>query len=163
METTIMMAKVAEFLNSRRKAVLADANAAMARAHLPHYEQAGDAAARERLRVLHELVVRCAGERHLGPVLDHAARLARERHAAGVDLWEVQTAINVLEEAIWRDVLAHVPAEQQGEVLGVVGTILGAAKDRLACTYISLVARAPTPTLNLTRLFQGPVEGAVVA
>lgn len=71
----------------------------------------------------------------------------------------MQTAINVLEEAIWRTVLAELPPEAQGAALGIVGTILGAAKDRLACTYVSLASKAPTPTLDLAELFQGSGEG----
>lgn len=67
--------------------------------------------------------------------------------------------MNVLEEAIWRVVLAELPVQDQGEVLGIVGTILGAAKDRLACTYVSLATRVPTRTLNLAELFHGSGEG----
>lgn len=158
-----MMQKVAEFLGSRTEEILANATAHVTRSHLPHYEQAGEAVARERLGALLLLVVRCAEERRLAPVLDHAVRLAEERHAAGFDLGEVQTAINVLEEAIWRAVLAEMPAAEQGEALGVVGTILGAAKDKLACTYVSLVAKQPTRTLDLGKLFHGTSEGEAPA
>jgi hypothetical protein len=115
--------------------------------------------ARERLGTLYELVVRCAAERRLAPILDYAVHLAEERHAAGFDLGEVQTVINVLEEAIWRVVLVDVPAADQGEALGVVGTILGAAKDKLACTYVSLATSQPTRSLDLGKLFRGTSEG----
>jgi hypothetical protein len=151
--------KVAAFLSDRAEDVLASARASIARAHLPHYERAGEAATMDRLRDLYALVVLCAVERHLAPIAEWAARVAAERHAAGVDLGEVQTAINVLEEAIWRAVLAEMPAAAQGEALGVVGTILGAAKDRLACTYVSLAACQSTHTLDLAELFHGPGEG----
>jgi hypothetical protein len=154
-----MMAKVSQFLSERTDAVIAAALAAMERSHLPHYEKVGSGVAGERLRALYALVVRCTDERHLSPMLAHAERIARERHAAGIDLNEVQIAINVLEEAIWRAVLAEIPAEEQGEALGAVGTVLGAAKDRLACTYVSLVAKKPTRTLDLGSLFSGTSEG----
>ena len=155
--------EVARFLSDRSDDLLAAAGASIARAHLPHYEGAGEVVTRERLRALLGLVVRCAAERHLGPILEHAARIATERRAAGFDLGEVQTAINVLEEAMWRAVLAELPAEEQGAALGIVGTILGAAKDSLACTYVSLATRAPTRTLDLAELFHGPREGDTAA
>lgn len=158
-----MLQKVAEFLASRSEEILADATAHVTRAHLPHYEQAGVTVAAERLRALYALVVRCASERHLAPALAYAVHLAEERHAAGFDLGEVQTVINVLEEAIWRAVLAAVPPAEQGETLGVVGTILGATKDKLACTYVSLATQKPTRSLDLGALFRGAGEGEAPA
>jgi hypothetical protein len=161
-QETTMTKKVTDFLAERTEDVLTAAGASVARAHLPHYERAGEAVSRERLRALYGLVVRCAAERHLGPMLDHVAQLARDRHAAGFNLGEVQTAINVLEEAIWRAILSDVPAAEQGAALGVVSTILGAAKDRLACTYVSLATQTATPSLDLTELFHGTAEGQVL-
>lgn len=151
--------RVAGFLSERQEEVLASASAAIARTHLPHYDRPGASVAADRLRALYAVVVRCAAERHLTPVDDHVARIAVERHAAGIELREVQTAINVLEEAIWHAVLAELPPEQQGEALGVVGTILGAVKDRLACAYVSLATNRATRTLDFAQLFRGPGEG----
>jgi hypothetical protein len=37
----------------------------------------------------------------------------------------------------------------------VVATILGAAKDRLATTYLSRATETHVPTLDLTALFRG--------
>ena len=143
----------ADFLSDHRAEILANAVESMKRAHLAHYEKSGESATR--LGVLLEIVVVATRERHLTPVLEHAERIATERHAAGYDLSEVQMAINVLEEAIWRAILADVPPAEQGETLGLVATVLGAAKDRLASTYVSLVAQKKTPTLRVEGLFRG--------
>ena len=151
--------EVARFLSDHTEDVLASARVSVTRAHLPHYEQTGDAVTMERLSVLLALVVRCAAERHLAPITAHAANIAVERRAAGFDVGEVLTAINVVEEAVWRTILAEMPPEEQGSALGVVGTILGAAKDKLACTYVSLASKVATPTLDLTELFHGSGEG----
>ncbi len=151
--------EMARFLSDHTEDLLASAGVSVARAHLPHYEHTGEAVTRERLRALLALVVRCAAERHLAPITAHAAAIAVERHAAGFDLGEVQTAMNVLEEAIWRTVLAELPADEQGAALGIVGTILGAAKDKLACTYVSLASRVPTPTLESRGALRGPGRG----
>ena len=109
----------ADFLSDHRAEILANAVESMKRAHLAHYEKSGESATR--LGVLLEIVVVATRERHLTPVLEHAERIATERHAAGYDLSEVQMAINVLEEAIWRAILADVPPAEQGETLGLVG------------------------------------------
>jgi hypothetical protein len=143
----------ADFLADHSAEILANALDSMKRAHLAHYEKSGEAGTR--LGVLLELVVAATRERRLAPVLEHAERIARERHAAGYPIGEVQTAINVLEEAVWRSVLAEVPAAEQADVLGLVATVLGATKDRLASTYVTLVSKKTTSTLHVEDLFKG--------
>ncbi len=154
-----MMAKVARFLADREDLILEEACAALSRAHLPGYERAGAEVTGDRLRALHAMLIRCVEHRRLAPIVDQARRIAEERSRAGFDLGQVQIAFNVLEEAIWRAMLTDLPAEEQGEALGVVATILGAGKDALACAYVSLAAGAPTRSLDLSVLFRGPSEG----
>ncbi len=153
--------KVSGFLRDRREKVLTSAGESMARAHLPHYPHPEETTAMDRLEVLYDLVASCAADHNLTPIAAYAHRIAHERHAAGIQLSEVQTAINVLEEAIWRTVLSEVPPAQQGEALGVVGTILGAVKDKLACAYVTLATHHATDTLDFGDLFQGVDEGHV--
>lgn len=151
--------RIASYLEDRRESILASAGESMARAHLPHYPHPNDAEPMARLSALYSLVAGCASDHNLSPIAAYAQRIARERHAAGVQLAEVQTAINVLEEAIWRNILSEVPVEEQGETLGVVGTILGAVKDKLACAYVTLATRRTTRSLDYAGLFHGVDEG----
>jgi hypothetical protein len=67
----------------------------------------------------------------------------------------VQTAYNVLEEAIWLRILKDLQPAQYAEALGLVSTVLGAGKDALARTYVSLASKAKAPSLNLQSLFAG--------
>jgi hypothetical protein len=67
----------------------------------------------------------------------------------------VQTAFNVLEEVLWLRILKQFPPAEQGEALGLVGTVLGAGKDALARKYVSMATRTRTPSLNLQALFSG--------
>ena len=94
-------------------------------------------------------------ERNLGPMVAHAGTIAVERFNAGYDLWEVQTAFNVLEETLWQQVLKGMPAEQYAEALGLVSTVIGAGKDALARSYVSLASKSRAPSLNLESLFTG--------
>ena len=73
----------------------------------------------------------------------------------------MQTAINVLEEAIWRSVIADVPPPAQGYSLGLVSTVLGTIKDHLACVYLAQFASRPATTLRMDYLFAG-TEGSAV-
>jgi len=144
-----------QFLLEGRQEILAKAAESVGRAHLEHYEKAGNNQIRQRLDDLLGLTIDAVRDRVLTRVVAHANAVATERFEGGVDLSEVQTAYNVLEEVIWLRVLKKMPAVEQGEALGLVGTILGSGKDALARKYLSLATRTHTPSLDLKALFSG--------
>lgn len=146
---------VAELLEDQREHILEEAHAALERRHLAHYQAAGGEARRERLARLLDLTRAAVGARNLTALLAHAETVGRERFAGGFDLLEVQAAFNVLEESIWRAIVAALPPRELAEALGLVGTALGAGKDRLAATWVELASRSHTPTLDLRALFAG--------
>jgi hypothetical protein len=63
--------------------------------------------------------------------------------------------MNLVEEAVWRAMLAAYPQTELGHALGLVATLFGAAKDRLASTYLSLATQKHVPSLDLRGLFTG--------
>ena len=148
-------AETSLFLVRERAAVVGAAEAALARTHGGHYESAGANSARERLEALYDRLIEAVDTRDLGGMVAYARRVARERYGDGYDLSEVQAAFNTLEEATWSRVLADLKPEQVAEALGLVTTILGAAKDALAREYVSLATSRHAPSLDLSRLFSG--------
>jgi hypothetical protein len=92
-------------------------------------------------------------------MITHAESIGRERFNAGFDLWEVQTAFNVLEEVIWTRIIKEFPAAEYAEALGLVSTVLGTGKDTLARVYVALASKSKAPTLDLRRLFTGTERG----
>lgn len=144
-----------DLLTVKKDEIVAQAAAAVQRAELQHYEQAGQSLTAERLQTLYELMSRCIRERDLGPIVRYAETLAEERHAAGYDLLEVQVAFNALEEALWQQILAEMAPESQGEALGLTSTVHGAGKDALARKYVALAGQPRPPSLNLGALFAG--------
>jgi hypothetical protein len=152
---------VAEYLERRRAPIVDDASVHVAEARLERYDSDGSEATSGRLDALLGVVVTCCREHRLQDGVDYADSLARERHRDGFPLREVQTAINVLEEAIWRSVIADVPPPAQGYSLGLVSTVLGTIKDHLACVYLSQFASQPAMTLRMDYLFAGTEGGTV--
>lgn len=144
-----------KILRDGRQAILDEAVEAVRRAHLEHYENAGPDRVRERLASLLGVVTDAILGRNLSPILAHASAIAAERFEAGVDLSEVQTAFNVLEEVLWFRILKSLPPAEQAEALGLVGTVLGNGKDVLARKYVSMATQTHTPSLNLKALFSG--------
>jgi len=135
--------------------ILDEAAAALARSHLSHYDRTGAEEDRQRLHTLFDVIVTAIADRQLGPVADYAGAIAAERFSAGFDIAEVQTAFNVLEEAMWRTVVASTPPEQLAESIGLVSTVLGAGKDALATAYVGLATRQHVGSLDLTAMFEG--------
>ena len=143
------------FLREGREEILAEATASVKRAGLEHYEKAGTELIHQRLDDLLSLAITAIAERNLAPMVAHANAIALERFEGGVDLAEVQTAFNVLEEVIWVRILKRVPGPEQAEALGLIGTVLGAGKDTLARKYVSLATKTHAPSLDLAALFAG--------
>jgi len=144
-----------ELLTDERDAILDNAALALERSNLRHYAQDGTETSRQRLADLLALVVASVGARDLVPMVDHATQVATERFAAGFDISEVQCAFNVLEEAIWSRVVEATAPRELAQSIGMVGTVLGAGRDALARTYVSLASHQHVPTLDLTALFRG--------
>lgn len=150
---------VVTFLQERRDAVLDRSGAEVARRRLPHYEEAGAAEVASRLAHLYDAVATSAAARNLDAALAHAHEVASERQHSGHGLGEVQRAINALEEQLWLAIVEDVPAPSQGHVLGVVSTILGALKDRVACDYLAAATPSRPKTLRIDELFKGTSAG----
>lgn len=145
---------IEELLAESRSAILDEAAAAVTRAHLASYEKS-EVSAAERLAAMLDVTTSAIATRKLDGATDHARLVAHQRYQDGFDLAEVQTAINVLEEAIWRHVLARIAPLHQGQALGLVSTVLGAIKDTLAREYLSAATRSHAATLDLRALFAG--------
>ncbi len=116
--------------------------------------KASDAHVHQRLKALCVLTARAVKERNLGPMIAHAELLGREG-SPNFDFCETQTAFNVLEESMWYMLVKEVSPENLGEALGLVSTAIGAGKDSLARTYVSVTCKTTVPSLNLRSLFTG--------
>jgi len=142
-----------ELLKTQSKKILESAIQSLNCAHLKSYDQSSEGDNKQRLLDLLTLTQQCVVERKLLPMTEYAAQIAKERFNAGFNLHEVHTAFNVLEEEIWDRITNNVDPEKLGEALGLVSTVLGAGKEELALTYITLASKTKTQTLDLTELF----------
>jgi hypothetical protein len=142
-------------LNDARAEILDDAAEAVLRSHLGHYNAAGPAELRSRLKALFDIVVECLRSRNLDQLVKYAEHVGRDRFTSGYGIGEVQTAFNVLEESMWRHVVAEVPTDELVESLGLLSTVLGVGKDVLARTYVSLASHEHVTSLDLRALFEG--------
>lgn len=142
-------------LVAHRDEVLDEAYEALSRSHPAHYARSGEDVTRERLAALFDVVVTALRDRQLEPVARYGEAVAERRFDDGFGIGEVQTAFNVMEETMWRHVTAAVDPDALAEALGLVGTVLGFAKDTVARRYVSLASQRHVPSLDLIALFSG--------
>lgn len=139
--TTEQTIELVDLLREKADDLVSGAVEELHRAHLEHYEAEGLETAGERLTELLNRTLRCLETGRADSIVDWATRVSRERFDGGYDLFEVQTAINVLEEALWRRVMSSVGPNDLAHALGMANSILGMAKDKLAREYVSLSLR----------------------
>lgn len=142
-----------ELLKTQSVEILENALQSLNCAHLKSYSKSSRDENKKRLLNLLTLTQQCVAEKKLLPMKEYAAQIAKERFDSGFDLHEVHTAFNALEEELWNRVTKQIASENLGEALGLISTVLGAGKEELALSYVSLASKTRTPTLNLTELF----------
>ena len=145
-----------QLLDTEGEDIIGEATEALSRAHLRHYAASGPEENRDRVARLFALTRESVRTKDLVPMLEHAHTVARERHHAGFDLQEVQTAFNALEEVIWRRITARLAPTGYPEAFGLASTVLGAGKQALAVEYVRLASQmGGAPSLDLIALFKG--------
>lgn len=143
-----------QLLETKKERILSESVERMNLSRLKHYQSAGTETTEQRLEKLLDLTIHCINSRQLTPMLTYSDLVARERFKASYDLFEVQTAYNCLEEAIWKRIIQNIPEKEMAEALGLISTILGAGKERLALTFVSLAGEKPVTSLDLKDHFQ---------
>ena len=144
-----------KLLESNTDKIITDAYNSVCKDKLKGYSKSGKEQTKTKLTDLFKKVLQCVKKKELIPMLNYTEKIAKERFASGYDLFEVQTAINSLEVAIWSIIFKEVKPEKLAEYLGLISTVLGAGKDNLARTYVSLATKSKAPSLNLQNLFAG--------
>lgn len=123
--------------------VIDDAVGALPVLRLPDYERLGTDVFRERVSVLYGLILECLDLDTLEPMSRHGEVIAGERLESGFDLGEVQSAFNLLEEAVWGVAISHLPVEHHAEARSRIGRVVAAGKDGLARGWAARAAGIP--------------------
>ena len=146
---------VNKLFESESEAILSEATNALGRSHLEHYEEDGGDLAEKRLEALYGIVLQCLRRQSAMPMNRHAEEIAQRRFQFGFELFEIQTAFNVMEEAIWKRMATLLEPKEFAGAMALVGTILGNGKDTLARTYVQMASKHKATSLNTKALFAG--------
>ncbi len=144
-----------QLLEKCNKEIILEANDALTRAPLKHYQKTGMEENKIRLQTLYDFILKSIKKNNLLEVIKYAEQIARKRFISSYEIHEVQTAFNVLEEVIWRKIIQKLQPADVTKALRVISTVLGAGKESLANTYVTLASRMPAHSIDHSSLFAG--------
>ena len=150
-----LVMNIFECLHQNQTDIIRTAFDSLLRSNLKHYSSSSANDNWQRIEKLFDLTSHCIKEKNLVEMIEYSEKIAAERYNTGYDLHEVHAAYNVLEEAIWGTILKNLEPKDFGEALGLISTVLGAGKETLALTYISLTGKKKPESLDLSELFKG--------
>jgi len=142
-------------LEKNEDKIIKEACISLDRIKLKHYKEKSIKQIEQRFKYLYELVFRSVKDKNLILLTDYIQDIARRRFFSGFSLNEVHTAINILEETIWKQIIKNLQPEDLAEALGIISKVLGAGKSCLSRTYVSLSNKTKHPTFNQSALFKG--------
>jgi hypothetical protein len=145
---------ISEFLQQYELEIIEESVQNLQRSQLKSYSKSTNDTNRFRIKKLYGLCLGSVSNKNLLPMIEYSEKIARERFESGFDLHEVHTAYNVIEECIWKKIIEKAEPLKIGEYLGLVSTVLGAGKETLALTYVSLAGKRKVQTLDLSGIFQ---------
>lgn len=145
--------QLSSLLEKNKTEIIKEAVDSLQRAHLKSYSRSDEEENKRKLEKLFGLTNQCVMNENLFPMTEYSEKIARERFESGFDLHEVHKAFNVLEETIWKKIISDIEPAELGKALGLVSTVLGAGKESLALTYVSLASKTKSKTLDLSALF----------
>lgn len=127
-----------ELLKNKQDLILLDATDCLVRSQMEHYKELSPERLRYRMANLFEATTKCVFENNDKMIIEFMEKVGEERYESGYRLYEVQSAINMLEECLWKKIVQFVIVDQQRDALVKVNKILNKAKEILASTYVAL-------------------------
>jgi hypothetical protein len=127
-----------ELLHNKPDVILLDSTENLVRAHLEHYEKHSPEKLRYRLSKLYHAMVKSIEANECDEIVTFMKTVSDERYESGYEIYEVLTAINLLEETMWKEVSKYVDKNMQIAALKQVTCILSKAKESLADEYAIL-------------------------
>lgn len=125
-----------ELLKTNPDKILFDATEFLSRSNLEHYNKFDQESLRAKLAKLFYATRECVEKNSYAPIQKFMAKVAPDRFESGFELYEVQTAINILEECYWKNIVDRVNPEEKMQALLKTHEILCTAKNTLAKSYV---------------------------
>ncbi len=127
-----------DLLYNKPDQVLLDATNSLLRAHLPHYEKFKESDINERYKKLLISITKCVEKNSCNELASYMDKLSDERFSMGFEPTEVQVAINIFEEALWKNISDLVDGDKQISAMKLITGIISRAKQEMLGEYAIL-------------------------
>lgn len=127
-----------ELLYYKPDQILLEATNSLVRAHLPHYEKFKDSDINERFKKLLVSITKCVEKNSCDELNSYMDKLSDERFSMGFEPTEVQVALNIFEEALWKNIDEKVDEDKQVAAMKLITNIVGKAKQEMLGEYAIL-------------------------
>jgi hypothetical protein len=149
------MNNLIQILKEKNNEVIVEATEAIKHSHSRHNGSERLEKTEQLLKRLYALTLQSVEEKNVAPMIEYVEKIPRERFSHGYDIYELQFAFNILEEAIWNRILRELSPIAFAKALGMISTVLGIGKDTMARSYVSLASKKMTPYIDYKILFEG--------
>lgn len=116
--------------------ILLEVTENMERVNLKHYEEDSENKLRQKMARTYYVFKEAISKETFDPLKKYLERVGEERYASGYELYELQTALNILEECIWKQVDEKVPKKDQLDAFISITKYMSNAKLTLAKVYV---------------------------
>ncbi|MBE2219392.1 MAG: hypothetical protein IAE90_14365 [Ignavibacteria bacterium] len=127
-----------ELLYHKHEEILHDAVTALAKAKLPHFSSFTEAELNERFSRLLHAVTLCTEKNSCSELAAYMNLISDESFDLGSEPVEVQIMLNILEEALWKNICEYVGGHKQNAAMKLITAILCSAKQDLIDEYAIL-------------------------
>ncbi len=131
----IQVMTLLELCYNKPDLILLDSTNSLVRAQLEHYKHLTPEKLRLRLLRLFQALVKSLEANSCESITKFMEKTSDERFESGYELHEVQTAVNIMEECLWKKIAEFVYRDQQISAMKQVTCILAKAKESLANEY----------------------------
>lgn len=127
-----------ELLYNKPEQILLEATNSLVRAHLPHYEKFKESDINERFKKLLVSITKCVEKNSCDELNSYMDKLSDERFSMGFEPTEVQVALNIFEEALWKNIDEKVDEDKHVSAMKLITSIVGKAKQEMLGEYAML-------------------------
>ncbi|HMQ78969.1 MAG TPA: hypothetical protein PKE39_13980 [Ignavibacteria bacterium] len=127
-----------ELIYNKPELILQESTNALMRVQLPHYSKFRLEEIQKKYSNLLQALAKCIETQKCDDMIGYMDLISDERFASGFEVEEIQIALNIFEEALWKNIKKYVDPKIHYTSKKMVTTIIDKAKEELLNEYVTL-------------------------
>ena len=127
-----------ELIYNKPELILQESTNALMRVQLPHYSKFRVEEINKKYSNLLLALAKCIENKKCDDMISYMDLISDERFASGFEAEEVQIALNIFEEALWKNIQKYVDPQNHYSAKKQVTGIIDKAKEELLDEFVTL-------------------------